>query len=330
MPSPGLVTLWHSPGGPGIRVESHIYSGYKVPPYYDSMIGKLIAHGASRDAAFARMRTRSERNRDRRHQDERSPAPGNLSACRIPGRRHRYSLSRETPRPGLTSSSTTVAWQQFVMKLDTLDPDTVEKVFSRCGACVGHAERRRRQPGTRARSGRDTALDARRASPACSPGDADLARLRRRAARGHSDSWTCRRTVSKALLDRDWEREWLNDFGPMRFGSRLWISPGDSRSKPQDAVIVRLDPGLAFGTGTHATTALCLEWLDGLPLAGRSLLDYGCGSGVLAIAALKLGCRSATAIDIDPQALTATRQNAARNNVIGAPRRSARRCLHRR
>lgn len=101
----------------------------------------------------------------------------------------------------------------------------------------------------------------------------------------------------------------------MRFGARLWICPGDQPNLEPDAVTVRLDPGLAFGTGTHATTALCLEWLDGLPLAGKTLLDYGCGSGVLAIAALKLGCRSATAMDIDAQAVTATRRNAAQNGV---------------
>jgi len=117
------------------------------------------------------------------------------------------------------------------------------------------------------------------------------------------------------LEDREWEREWLKDFGPMRFGERLWILPGDSRVDSEDAVVIRLDPGLAFGTGTHATTALCLEWLDGLSLQGSTILDYGCGSGILAIAALKLGCANALAMDIDPQAVTATRANAAVNEV---------------
>ena len=115
--------------------------------------------------------------------------------------------------------------------------------------------------------------------------------------------------------DRDWEREWLKDFGAMRFGERLWICPTGDTVDAAAAVVVDLDPGLAFGTGTHPTTAMCLEWLDGLDLAGKRLLDYGCGSGVLAIAALKLGCRSATAMDIDPQAITATQQNAAHNRV---------------
>jgi len=117
------------------------------------------------------------------------------------------------------------------------------------------------------------------------------------------------------LADRDWQREWLRDFGPMQFGSRLWVCPGDATVEDPAAAVVRLDPGLAFGTGTHATTALCLEWLDALPLAGRTLLDYGCGSGILAIAGIKLGCSHALAADIDPQAMRATTDNARRNSV---------------
>ena len=117
------------------------------------------------------------------------------------------------------------------------------------------------------------------------------------------------------LADREWGREWLKDFGPMRFGRRLWVLPGDAEADGVDAVAVRLDPGLAFGSGTHATTAMCLEWLDGIDLSGKSVLDYGSGSGILAIAALKLGAASAVAMDIDPQAVSATRQNAERNGI---------------
>jgi ribosomal protein L11 methyltransferase len=118
------------------------------------------------------------------------------------------------------------------------------------------------------------------------------------------------------LQDRDWERAWMDQYRPMRFGRRLWIRPTGFEIEQPDAVIVDLDPGLAFGTGTHPTTALCLEWLDGQDLHGRTLIDFGCGSGVLAIAALKLGAERATALDHDPQALTATRENAARNGVF--------------
>jgi len=118
------------------------------------------------------------------------------------------------------------------------------------------------------------------------------------------------------LPDCDWEREWLKSFRPMQFGERLWVCPGGMRPDAQDdAVIVELDPGLAFGTGTHATTAMCLEWLESLDLRGARVLDYGCGSGVLAIAAMKLGAEEAVGIDNDPQALIATRANAVANNV---------------
>lgn len=119
------------------------------------------------------------------------------------------------------------------------------------------------------------------------------------------------------LEDRVWEREWLKDFRPMRFGRRLWVCPAGQRPDEPDAVVVDLDPGLAFGTGTHPTTALCLEWLDehAAKLDGKSLLDYGCGSGILAIAALKLGAARAQGMDIDPQAVLASRDNAARNRV---------------
>lgn len=120
----------------------------------------------------------------------------------------------------------------------------------------------------------------------------------------------------RSVGDRDWTRAWMDRFRPMRFGRRLWIVPG-GMTPPDDprAVAVRLDPGLAFGTGTHPTTALCLEWLDGSDAAGRSVLDYGCGSGILGIAAALLGAHAVVAVDNDPQALLATRENARRNGV---------------
>jgi ribosomal protein L11 methyltransferase len=120
------------------------------------------------------------------------------------------------------------------------------------------------------------------------------------------------------IADRVWEREWLKDFHPMRFGRRLWVVPHHSDPPDQpEAVMVRLDPGLAFGTGTHPSTALCLTWLDAHLEPGARMIDYGCGSGVLAVAAAKLGARQAHGFDIDPQALIATRDNAAANDVSG-------------
>lgn len=117
------------------------------------------------------------------------------------------------------------------------------------------------------------------------------------------------------LEDKDWEREWMENFHPMQFGQRLWICPSWRDVPDPEAVNVMLDPGLAFGTGTHPTTALCLTWLDGQELGGQTVIDYGCGSGILGIAALKLGAGRVIGVDIDPQAIEASRENAARNGV---------------
>ncbi|QSX30412.1 50S ribosomal protein L11 methyltransferase [Shewanella cyperi] len=117
------------------------------------------------------------------------------------------------------------------------------------------------------------------------------------------------------IEDKDWVREWMDSFHPIQFGERLWICPSWREIPDPEAVNVILDPGLAFGTGTHPTTALCLEWLDSLNLAGKEVIDFGCGSGILAVAALKLGAAKATGIDIDYQAIDASRDNAERNGV---------------
>ncbi len=123
------------------------------------------------------------------------------------------------------------------------------------------------------------------------------------------------RLALETLEDRAWEREWMARFRPMRFGERLWICPSWSEPPAADAVNIRLDPGLAFGTGTHPTTALCLEWLDAHPPADRTVIDYGCGSGILSLAAARLGAARVVATDIDPQALAATRSNAEHNGI---------------
>jgi ribosomal protein L11 methyltransferase len=105
------------------------------------------------------------------------------------------------------------------------------------------------------------------------------------------------------------------DFAPTPFGRRLWVCPKGQAAGAADAVAVELDPGLAFGTGRHPTTALCLRWLDGADLIGKTVIDFGCGSGILAICALRLGASRAVAVDRDPQALEATRANARDNGV---------------
>jgi ribosomal protein L11 methyltransferase len=125
---------------------------------------------------------------------------------------------------------------------------------------------------------------------------------------------------ARAVADRAWEREWLRDFHAMRFGRRLWVCPHHEQVDDPEAAVVRMDPGLAFGTGTHPTTALCLEWLDAHPPLGGTVVDFGCGSGVLALAALRLGAGAASCFDIDPQALVATRDNASANRLSGQVR----------
>jgi ribosomal protein L11 methyltransferase len=123
------------------------------------------------------------------------------------------------------------------------------------------------------------------------------------------------RIGARPVEDRLWEREWLRDFHAMRFGARLWVCPHHERVAEAQAIVVRLDPGLAFGTGTHASTALCLTWLDAHLAPGARVIDFGCGSGILAVAAALLGAAEVHAFDIDPQALTATAENAAANGV---------------
>ena len=117
------------------------------------------------------------------------------------------------------------------------------------------------------------------------------------------------------IEDQDWERSWMDNFHPMRFGQRLWIVPSWHAAPEPDAVNLLLDPGLAFGTGTHPTTSLCLQWLDAPQLQGKTLIDFGCGSGILAIAGLLLGAEHAVGTDIDTQALEASRDNAQRNQI---------------
>ncbi len=121
------------------------------------------------------------------------------------------------------------------------------------------------------------------------------------------------RVAFAGIEERDWVREFRENLKPLRFGPRLWICPEGQACPDAQGVTVTLEPGLAFGSGSHPTTAMCLEWLAGMDLAGRSILDWGCGSGVLGIAALALGARTVTALDIDPQALQSTRANALRN-----------------
>jgi ribosomal protein L11 methyltransferase len=116
------------------------------------------------------------------------------------------------------------------------------------------------------------------------------------------------------LEDKDWVRAWMDQFKPMQFGERLWIIPSWCEAPKPDAINLLLDPGMAFGTGTHPTTSLCLTWLDQNPPVDMNVIDYGCGSGILALASQKLGAKKVSGTDIDPQAITASIENSERNN----------------
>ncbi len=121
--------------------------------------------------------------------------------------------------------------------------------------------------------------------------------------------------VYEAIADQEWERAWMEYYKPMKFADRLWVCPTDQEQVESGTVCLTLDPGLAFGTGTHPTTALCLEWLASHELSAKTVIDYGCGSGILAVASVLLGDKVAHAVDIDPQAITATKSNALKNKV---------------
>ncbi len=119
----------------------------------------------------------------------------------------------------------------------------------------------------------------------------------------------------ESLPDQDWERCWMDRFQPLQYGQNLWICPSWYEVPDPEATNVMLDPGLAFGSGSHETTRLCMQWLARQQIDGKKIIDFGCGSGILAIAALKLGAVSALGVDIDPQALLASRSNAEINEV---------------
>ena len=200
------------------------------------------------------------------------------------------------------------------MNLDSLQADQVEQVFSRHGAQSVTLSNAGDIPVLEPAPG-ETPLWADTKISGLFPAEVDLKALRDDLQRSFGLDHLPSAEI-ESLEDCAWEREWLKDFRPMRFGERLWVSPLHLSVEQHDAIVVRLDPGLAFGTGTHETTALCLEWLERQDLHGKRILDIGCGSGILSIAALMLGAKSAHAVDIDPQAITASEQNATVNGVI--------------
>ncbi|SMF96731.1 ribosomal protein L11 methyltransferase [Methylomagnum ishizawai] len=203
-------------------------------------------------------------------------------------------------------------WQQFAVVVDESRAEPLSDLFMDLGAVSVGFEDAGDQPLFEPKPG-ETPLWNRTQVVALFEEGADEAAVR--AAVEARFGGGLRDWRASVLEDQVWERAWLEHFKPMSFGQRLWICPTSYEPPEPDAVNVWLDPGLAFGTGTHPTTALCLEWLDGQEVAGKTVLDYGCGSGILAIAALKLGAVLAHGVDIDPQALTASADNARKNSV---------------
>jgi len=206
-----------------------------------------------------------------------------------------------------------MSWLQARLTVDRPQAPLVELLFEELGALSVTLEDAEDEPMLEPPPGTQP-LWSRTRVTGLFTGDQDADELRSRIDTC-LDQDSSRSLALERLEDQHWERAWLDHFHPMRFGQRLWICPTGRQVEPGDAVVVDLDPGLAFGTGTHPTTALCLEWLDGAAPEGRTIIDYGCGSGILAIAALKLGAERVIALDHDPQALIATVENARRNRV---------------
>lgn len=206
-----------------------------------------------------------------------------------------------------------MSWRQFVMNLQALELERVEAIFYRHGALAITYSDAADDPVLEPLPG-ETPLWQNSCITGLFPESTDFAPLESDLLREFDIEDLPPRRVED-LEDRAWEREWLRDFRPMQFGERLWVCPVHGESPAAPAVVIRLDPGLAFGTGTHATTALCLERLESMDVNEKRVLDFGCGSGILAIGALILGARDAMAYDIDPQAVTATLSNAVQNEV---------------
>ena len=207
-----------------------------------------------------------------------------------------------------------MAWIQLSLEAGDVDPERLSAFFEQCGALSVTFEDCADQPIFEPEIGTTPLWSATRLT-ALYEDNTDLIGLREQMSDVFGQS-VANRMAEETLEDRDWEREWLDQFKPMQFGEHLWVCPaGQLPAHADQPVIIDLDPGLAFGTGTHPTTALCLQWLDEKPPQNLSVLDYGCGSGILGIAALKLGAGSVQGVDIDRQALWASEENARRNQV---------------
>ena len=214
------------------------------------------------------------------------------------------------------------SWLQCICHTTKKASQTLEKVFEGAGALSITWQDAKDNPVLEPLPGETPLWDS-LVITALFEADADLTALTD-VLDAHRDDWEIQQYSIEPLQDQVWERVWMKDYHPMKFGDNLWIYPSNHPMPDDNSVKIHLDPGLAFGTGTHPTTALCLEWLDQNPPHQLDVFDYGCGSGVLAIAAAKLGAKHIVATDIDPQGLTATLDNMQRNDI---PDSAIERCL---
>lgn len=210
-----------------------------------------------------------------------------------------------------------MSWLQIKTQVAPEDAEVIEDQLLEAGACAITLSDAQDTPVFEPIRG-TTPLWATTVVTGLYDGNADAAQMQQQI----HQWWTTHRPEAPALQlkveileDKDWIREWMDSFEPLKMGDRLWVVPSWLEPPKPEAVNLRLDPGLAFGTGTHPTTALCLEWLDQQRLQGQNVIDFGCGSGILGIAALLLGASQAWGTDIDPQALEASRENARRNHL---------------
>jgi ribosomal protein L11 methyltransferase len=204
-----------------------------------------------------------------------------------------------------------MAWDQYVIETAAADLEELERTLLDCGALAVSLEDAGDAPILEPGPGETPLWPRMRVRALYESGTAPADLLERLGGMLSGDATA----ACEPLADTDWSRAWLEHARPLWFGNRLCVTPAElaPRDGPVGAAIVVVEPGLAFGTGSHPSTAQCLEWLAGADLAGARVLDYGCGSGVLAIAACRLGARRATAVDIDPQARAACLENAGRN-----------------
>lgn len=206
-----------------------------------------------------------------------------------------------------------MAWQQITVITDEQTAPEVADLFSDLGAVSVTYMDAEDEPVYEPAIG-ETKIWSNTQVIALYEMDADLEGVSDRV-RETFDAVLLRDWRQEAIEDQVWERAWMEYYQPMKFGDRLWVCPTGQEQHEAGTVCMLLDPGLAFGTGTHPTTALCLEWLATHEIEGKTVIDYGCGSGILAVAAVLLGAKEAHAVDIDPQALTATLSNAEKNAV---------------